>query len=93
MELKKQTPTHTVDWYIKWVSSIILLLGMLLHTHNIFPLNLIVHLIGVSGWMVVSIIWNDRALIVINAVSIAIFVNGLLTYLLECQECLWYKIN
>lgn len=81
--MQKTTPTHTKDWYIKWVSSIILLIGMLLTTHNIYPLNLIFHLIGVVGWMVVALIWNDRALIVVNAVSISIFINGLLTYILK----------
>ena len=82
--MEKTTPTHTKDWYIKWVSSVILLIGMLLTTHNIYPLNLIFHLIGVGGWLIVGLVWNDRALIIINAVSIAIFANGLLTYLLSC---------
>jgi len=90
--MEKTTPTYTKDWYIKWASSIILLIGMLLTTNNIYPINLIFHLVGVMGWLCVALLWNDRALIIINAVSISIFANGLLTYVLSCsisKSCMW----
>ena len=93
--IEKTTPIYTIDWYIKWASSVILLVGMLLTTHNIYPVNLIFHLLGVMGWMFVALLWNDRALIIINAVSISIFANGLLSYVLTCVEsknCLWYTL-
>ena len=38
---------------------------------------------GIAGWLWVSILWNDRALIVVNAVAIAIFANGLVAYFLK----------
>ena len=78
--LKKTPPLHTKDWYIKWAASLILLVGMLLTSNNIFPYNLFVHIIGLTGWLIVALMWNDRALIIINAVSIAILANGLLNY-------------
>jgi len=89
--LSKTTPTHTKDWYIKWVASVFLLFGMLLTSNNVYPLNLMFHIVGLVGWFCVALIWNDRALIVINAVSIAILTNGLLRYALECKDCLWYN--
>ena len=79
-KLVKQTPTHTLDWYIKWVSSIILVGGVILTSNNIYPLNLMVHAIGMFGWFIVAIIWNDRALLVVNAVSLALLLNGLVSY-------------
>jgi len=79
-KLVKQTPTHTLDWYIKWVSSIILVGGVILTSNNIYPLNLMVHAIGMFGWFIVAIIWNDRALLVVNAVSLALLFNGLVSY-------------
>ena len=79
-KLVKQTPTHTLDWYIKWVSSIILVGGVILTSNNIYPLNLMVHAIGMFGWFIVAIIWNDRALLVVNAVSLALLLNGLVAY-------------
>ena len=79
-ELKKLAPTHTLDWYIKWIASIFLIAGVILTSNNIYPLNLFFHAIGMFGWFVVSILWNDRALLVINAVSLAILINGLVAH-------------
>ena len=79
-KLNKQTPTHTLDWYIKWIASIILVGGVILTSNNIYPLNLMVHAIGMFGWFIVAIIWNDRALLVVNAVSLALLLNGLVSY-------------
>jgi hypothetical protein len=36
--------------------------------------------LGCAGWLWVSIKWNDRALIVVNAVAVAIFINGFVIY-------------
>ena len=78
--LDKQTPTYTLDWYIKWIASVILVGGVILTSNNIYPLNLIVHAIGMFGWFIVAVIWNDRALLVINAVSLVLLINGLVSY-------------
>ena len=78
--LKHQYP---LGWYIKWISSIILIVGMIFTANNVYPLNLFFHIIGLSGWLWVSIIWNDRALIVVNAVAVVIFVNGIVAYFLK----------
>ena len=79
-ELKKLAPTHTLDWYIKWIASVFLVAGVILTSNNIYPLNLFFHAIGMFGWFIVSILWNDRALLVINAVSLAILINGLVAH-------------
>ena len=79
-ELKKLAPTQTLDWYIKWVASVFLIAGVILTSNNIYPLNLFFHAIGMFGWFIVSILWNDRALLVINAVSLAILINGLVAH-------------
>ena len=74
---------HTIDWYIKWVSSIILIVGMVLTANNLFPWNVLVQCLGIAGWLIVSVMWNDRALIIVNAVGVAILLNGFVGYLLE----------
>ena len=79
-KLVKQTPTHTLDWYIKWIASIILIVGVILTSNNIYPFNLMVHALGMFGWFIVAIIWNDRALLVINAVSLVLLINGLVSF-------------
>tara|TARA_R110000765_G_scaffold215500_1_gene320280 strand:+ start:65 stop:388 length:324 start_codon:yes stop_codon:yes gene_type:complete len=80
---KTTTPLHTTDWYIKWVSSIILMVGMILAANNLFPWNIVVQCIGIAGWLIVSIMWNDRALMIVNAVGIAILFNGLVAHWLR----------
>jgi len=72
-----------LTWKVKWVSTIILILAMILTSQNIYPYNLILHIIGILGWTYVSIVWNDRALIVINSVGLAIFSNGIVSYLVK----------
>ena len=79
-KLNKQTPTHTLDWYIKWIASVVLVVGVILTSNNIYPLNLMVHAVGMFGWFIVAIIWNDRALLVVNAVSLSLLLNGLVAF-------------
>jgi len=80
VKIQKLTPTHTLDWYIKWIASFLLIIGVILTSNNVFPVNLFFHAIGMFGWFIVGILWNDRALIVINAVTLALMSNGLITY-------------
>ena len=73
---KTNTPLkhqHPITWYGKWIA-------MIFTTNNIYPLNLFFHFIGLGGWLWVSIVWNDRALIVVNAVAVAIYANGIVAY-------------
>ena len=81
--LPKQTPLHTKDWYIKWISTIGLIIGMVLTSNNIYPLNLYVNIVALVGWIIVAAIWNDRALIILNTVGLSIYVNGVVVYLLK----------
>jgi hypothetical protein len=74
---------HPLSWYIKWISSIILIAAMIATTNNMYPWNMLLQFLGVGGWLWVSIIWNDRALIVVNAVATAIMANGLVSYLIK----------
>lgn len=70
-------------WRIKWASSIVLLFAMTLTSQNIYPYNLVAHFVGVLGWLVVAINWNDRSLIVVNSVALSILANGILSYFMK----------
>ena len=71
------------DWYIKWVSSIILMISLLLTANNLFPYNLFVGVFGVIGWVIVAILWKDRSLILLNTTSLVIYINGIIGYLVD----------
>ena len=66
------------DWYIKWVSSIILIISLLLTANNLF-----IGVFGFIGWVVVAILWKDRSLILLNTTSLVIYINGIIGYLVD----------
>ena len=75
---KKITPKGDLSWYIKWAGSMFLIVAMMMTSANIFPMNLYVALVGMIAWLIVGILWHDRALIVLNAVSVAIYGVGIM---------------
>ena len=81
-----KTPTksnHPFSWWVKWIASVFLIVAMIFTANNIYPYNLFLHFVGLGGWLIVAIVWNDRALIVSNAVALAIFANGMVAYILK----------
>ena len=77
---------HPLSWWLKWASSIVLIFAMIATTNDLYPWNMFLQTIGVAGWLWVSIIWNDRALIIVNAVAVAIFLNGIVIWTMETLE-------
>jgi hypothetical protein len=76
---KSATPKYTLDWYVKWVASILLLCGMSMRGIDGFILyDLTISIIGVILWLWVSILWKDRALIVVNSVGLLLLIRNLL---------------
>ena len=82
MTMNKVTPTYDLSWYVKWASSIVIIVGMILSSLNVYPINLYVHTVGVAGWLWVGFLWHDRALILLNGIAIAVFVLGIGNYYL-----------
>jgi len=77
---KKVTPRGDLSWYIKWVSSFVIIIAMLFTSANMFPINLWIANVGFIGWTIVGMLWHDRALIVLNSISLAIYSLGILNY-------------
>ncbi len=78
---KKVTPKGDLSLYIKWSSSFIILIGMILTSAGgAEPYNLFFHLIGVIGWGIVGMLWHDRALVFINGIAVFIFATGIVRY-------------
>ena len=77
---KKVTPRYDLSWYIKWASSITLIFAMMFTAIEAMPINLFVANIGFIGWLVVGMLWHDRALIVLNSISLAIYTLGIINY-------------
>lgn len=79
---KSLTPKGTIDWYIKWISSVILLFAMVIRSSQSAPeVDLFLSTIGCAGWLIVGLIWKDRALIILNAVAVVILAGGVIQHL------------
>ncbi len=77
---KSATPKYTIDWYIKWISSAILLVAMAVRSNpDLAIYDQTLSLIGCLGWLVVALIWKDRALIILNTAAGIILGSGLIS--------------
>jgi len=63
---------------LRWSGTIFYMISMLLTALNIFPLNLIFGAIGGILWCIVGFSYKDKALILVEAASAAIYLFGLL---------------
>ena len=79
---KSATPKYTPDWYIKWVSSMFILAAMSMRgVEGLQLYDLILSVIGVAGWLVVSAIWEDSALIMLNSFGLVLLLKNFITLL------------
>ena len=77
MRIESKTPTYTTDWYIKWVASVFVLGGMTIRgTPGFQEYDLILSTIGVFLWLIVSFLWNDRALILLNGLGLVFLIKN-----------------
>jgi len=78
---KSATPKYTTDWYIKWVASVFILAAMSIRgVSELVWYDLVGSIIGIFLWLVVSILWKDRALIILNAVGLLFLIRNLALY-------------
>ena len=81
---KSATPKYTPDWYIKWVASIFILAAMSMRgVEGLQFYDLILSIIGLTGWLVVAAIWEDRALIIVNSFGLLFMLKNLVTLLVN----------
>ena len=71
---------NNFDWYLKWVASVIVLCSLALRSagleYRIY--DLLLGTVGIALWTWVSVIWRDRALIMLNGISFFMLTVALL---------------
>ena len=72
---------HRLDWYIKWFASIVLIIGAAVTALDMYPYNMYFQFVGITGWLIVGIMWKDWALIVVNSIGALILFVGIIHYL------------
>ncbi len=68
-DLKPTTPTGTIDWYVKWASMLMAVVGVFLISANLFTYGQIAYVISSIGWIYVGIQWGDRAIMIGSAIT------------------------
>ena len=75
---KSATPKFTVDWYLKWIASAFVLLAMSIRgVEGMQIYDLYLSIVGIFLWLIVSVMWKDRALILLNGVGLMFLINNL----------------
>ena len=78
---KKVTPKGDLSWYVKWTASAFILIAVAARSVGTIPqIDLWFSLVGTLGWLWVGMLWHDRALIVLNAISFVIYSMGILNH-------------
>mgnify|MGYP003145648397 CR=1 FL=1 len=80
---KSVTPKGTFDWYLKWASSILILISLTFRSTGpeFYAYDIAFGWIGIVGWLTVSILWKDRALILLNGVSLVLLSIAILNFM------------
>lgn len=68
---------QSLAFTIKWVASIIQIMGYTATAFGWTPLNIYLFLGGLLGWFAVGVIWNDRAIMLIHLVALGAMFIGL----------------
>ena len=63
---------------IKWISTVLVLTGILLTNLNLYPLNIYFHGLGVIGWTIAGLLLKDKAILVNFGLQIPLFLFGFL---------------
>jgi hypothetical protein len=80
-KINSVTPKYDITWYVKWIASIIVLIGITIRASGVVQLqwiDIVCSWIGAVGWFYVGFKWNDRALMVLNGVIGVILFAGIL---------------
>lgn len=80
--MQSEATTYVVDrdqatFIIKWFASIIQILGYSATAFGWTPYNIYLFLIGLVGWFIVGMLWNDRAIILIHLVALCAMMVGI----------------
>ncbi|SVB43354.1 uncharacterized protein METZ01_LOCUS196208 [marine metagenome] len=61
---------------LKWTSTFLVLVGILLTNLNIYPLNIFIHGAGALGWAIAGYLSKDKALLTNFGFQVPLFITG-----------------
>ena len=80
---KKITP-NDITWWVKWISTAFLLMGIISRSAGGSPIfDFVTTIVGGVGWTWVGYMWHDRSILLLNGVVTCILIAGLFRVILE----------
>jgi hypothetical protein len=70
----------SLEWWMEWGSTAILIVGVALTAYNIYPMNVWFSLAGNFGWFIVGWMWKKYSLMVIQIIISIIYIMGVFKY-------------
>jgi hypothetical protein len=77
--------THKYHWAVgmEWASTVLLVSSVIFSSLNLYPMNVVLGLVGSAGWLFTGFLWKKNSVIVLNGILTAIYVGGLVLYFLK----------
>ena len=77
--IRSERGEKKIDWYVKWVASILVLSAIVFRSAGtqFHLLDLYLSFFGIGLWLWVSLLWEDRALILLNGAAFVILAIGI----------------
>ncbi len=72
-------PNPKLVFSIKWAASVVQIMGYAATGFGWTPWNLYLFLVGVVGWFLVGVLWNDRALMLVHLVALGAMIAGMVS--------------
>jgi hypothetical protein len=67
---------------VKWIGTILCLIGIALTAINIYPANIFLGFVGSGLWTVAGIYQRDVPLFLVEVVAVALYFIGIITWIL-----------
>ena len=66
-----------LDFYIKWLATVVALTHVVLTAYDVAPFYKFSGLLNASLWVLLSFLWKEPSLIILNLIMVAIYIHGL----------------
>ena len=76
--IRSEKGERKIDWYVKWAASVLVLSAIIFRSAGteFHLLDLYLSACGIGLWLWVSLLWEDRALILLNGVAFVVLCIG-----------------
>ena len=67
--------------FYKWSGTVLCLFGIGLTSFNIYPLNIVLSLVGSLLWTIAGVMQKDKPLFLVEFVAVLFYLSGIVNYI------------